>query len=108
MPTCIWPSMPETLSLGFANNKGTDQSAHSRSLISAFVICFLEYINLNLLQAIFYFIFLASRCSRRDRFESCFVGKPEDGFSRVKTHLLLDTAFYYIPITDTTLELPVF
>ena len=28
----------------FANNKGTDQSAHPRSLISAFVIHFLESI----------------------------------------------------------------
>ena len=29
---------------GFANNKGTDQPAHMRSLISAFVIPFLESI----------------------------------------------------------------
>ena len=27
---------------GFANNTGADQPAHLRSLISAFVICFLE------------------------------------------------------------------
>ena len=33
--TCIW---------GFANNKGADQPAHLRSLISAFVIRFLESI----------------------------------------------------------------
>ena len=26
---------------GFANNKGADQPAHPRSLISAFVICFI-------------------------------------------------------------------
>ena len=30
--------------MGFVNNTGTDQSAHPRSLISAFVICFLESI----------------------------------------------------------------
>ena len=30
--------------LWFANNTGTDQPAHPRSLISAFVICFLESI----------------------------------------------------------------
>ena len=29
---------------GFANNKGVDQPAHPRSLISAFVICFLKSI----------------------------------------------------------------
>ena len=31
--TCLW---------GFANNTAADQPAHSRSLISAFVICVLE------------------------------------------------------------------
>ena len=38
----IWASTPENLSSGLANNKGADQPAHPRSLISAFVICFLE------------------------------------------------------------------
>ena len=33
--TCLW---------GFANNKGADQPAHPRSLISAFVFCILESI----------------------------------------------------------------
>ena len=33
MGTCLW---------GLANNKGADQPAHPRSLISAFVIHFLE------------------------------------------------------------------
>ena len=31
-----WASTQENLSLGFANNKGTDQPAHPHSLISAF------------------------------------------------------------------------
>ena len=34
-----WDWMHENLSLGFANNKGTDQIAHLLSLISTFVIC---------------------------------------------------------------------
>ena len=38
----IWASTRENLSLGFAHNKGADLPAHPRSLISAFVICFLE------------------------------------------------------------------
>ena len=33
--TCLW---------WFANNTGADQSAHPHSLISAFVICLMEYI----------------------------------------------------------------
>ena len=42
--TINWASMRENLSLGFANNKGADQPARSRSLISTFVIRFLESI----------------------------------------------------------------
>ena len=34
--------MRENLSSGFASNNGTDQPAHQRRLISAFVIHFLE------------------------------------------------------------------
>ena len=34
----IWASTRENLSSVFANNKGADQPAHPRSLISAFVI----------------------------------------------------------------------
>ena len=36
------PRLEKTCLRGFANNTGTDQPAHPRSLISAFVICFLE------------------------------------------------------------------
>ena len=39
----IWASTQEKLSSGFANNKGTDQSAQRR-MMSAFVIQFLESI----------------------------------------------------------------
>ena len=40
----IWATAPENLSRGVANNKGADQPAHAPSLISAFVVCFLESI----------------------------------------------------------------
>ena len=40
----ILASTQENLSLGFVNSKGTDQSVHPHSLISAFVICLLESI----------------------------------------------------------------
>ena len=40
----IWSLLPENLILLHVNNKGTDQPAHSRSLISAFVIHFLKSI----------------------------------------------------------------
>ena len=38
----IWALPRENLSSGFANHKGADQPAHMRSLISAFVIRFME------------------------------------------------------------------
>ena len=40
----IWASTPENLSLGFKNNKGADQAAHPRRLISTFVIPFMKSI----------------------------------------------------------------
>ena len=43
-PIGNWASSRENLSSVFANNKGADQPAHPRSLISAFVIRLLEKI----------------------------------------------------------------
>ena len=44
MSKMIWASTRENLSSMFVNNKGADQTALSRSLISAFVIRLLESI----------------------------------------------------------------
>ena len=44
----IWPRREKTCLLWFANNTGADQPAHPRSLISAFVIHFLESTIFNL------------------------------------------------------------
>ena len=40
----IWASLQQNLLGGFANNKGADQPAHTRSLINAFVILLQESI----------------------------------------------------------------
>ena len=40
----IWASRRENLYSGFANNTGADQPAHPHSLISDFVVRFLESI----------------------------------------------------------------
>ena len=45
------PSREKTCLRGLANNTGAYQPAHPRSLISAFVICFVESIISDLLQA---------------------------------------------------------
>ena len=42
LKTIIWVSKRKNLSSGFGNNKDADQPAYSRSLISTFVIRFLE------------------------------------------------------------------
>ena len=42
MQVYIWASTQENRATRFANNKGADQPAHPRQLISAFVISFLE------------------------------------------------------------------
>ena len=41
---CYGPRRKKTSLLGFANNKGANQPAHPRRLISAFVIRFLQSI----------------------------------------------------------------
>ena len=43
-------------SSGFANNKGADQAAHRRSLVSTFIIRLLESIYLNLPQEKFHIL----------------------------------------------------
>ena len=50
-----WVSTRENFLRKFSNNKGADQPAYPRSLISAFVIRFLDSIISNLLQVKFHF-----------------------------------------------------
>ena len=38
----VWVSSRENLFMPYANNKGTDQPAHSRSLISTFIVHYLD------------------------------------------------------------------
>ena len=44
----IWTWMCENLTLLYANNKGTDQPAHTHSLVSPFVIHYLSSVVVNL------------------------------------------------------------
>ena len=66
----------ENLSSVICNNKWADQPAHPRSLISNFVVCFLDESYLHLLREKFQF--LASLFSGSDWFKIRFVGNPED------------------------------
>ena len=62
--------MRENLLSGFANNKGADQSAHSHSLISAFVIGLFE--SIIIIQTCYEpnFTILASLCTEQPGFDT--------------------------------------
>ena len=68
----------ENLSSVICDNKGADQPAHPRSIISNFLSAFLDESYLHLLQEKFQF--LASPFSLRDWFKTRFVGTQKTGF----------------------------
>ena len=68
--TCLW---------GFANNTGADQSAHPHSLISAFVICLMEYITSKLATSKISLFYLAS-VAEEAGLSLTFSETPETGF----------------------------
>ena len=67
----------------YANNKGTDQPAHLRSQLSAFVVCCLDFKTPVLAKS----EKLASLCNWADRFDYYQVANPEDTFSRDVAHI---------------------
>ena len=73
-----WASTQDNLSSGVVNNKGTDQSAHPRSLISAFAIRYLESI-ISKLTTIKVLNFLTSLCSWWDWYYSLFIEIQKTG-----------------------------
>ena len=75
----IWATSWEIMFMPYANNKGANQPAHPRDLISAFVVRCLD--SLILLLAIAEISrLLTSLCSWAGRFESYLVANPETGF----------------------------
>ena len=67
--------------------QGADQPAHPCSLMSTFVILFLEIIMTTLAKCKLSLIYLASLCSGVNWFESYLVGNPEDRFSNLEAQL---------------------
>ena len=80
------------------NNKGTDQPGHLGSLISAFVIRFLE--NIMTPPARHSFNIVNSLRSRAGWFEPYLVVNPKDMFSHPKTHLKLSKCFCTIDMSQ--------
>ena len=70
-----------------ANNKGADQPAHPRRLISAFVVRCLD--SIIPLVSIRNFKPLPSFCDCAGRYESTLVANPEDRFSRAEAEIKL-------------------
>ena len=68
----------------YVNNKGTDQPAHPHSLISAFVVPFLDSTIPVLAKSDFNT--QASLCCWAGQFESYLIANPEDRFSHDVAH----------------------
>ena len=90
------------MTLFYANNKGADQPVHPHSLISTFVIRFLESIISKLVQAAF--LYLASLSSLTDGLSLTWLRTPEDSFSRDKAQMLiLRFDYFFLKPNPTTL-----
>ena len=79
------PRCEKTCLRGFLNNTGTDQRAHLRSLVSAFVVHFLESIICKLATGK-----ISVFCSWVDWFETRFVKNPEDRCSHNEAQIIID------------------
>ena len=90
-----WTATEKTCQV-ICNNKGPDQPAHPHSLISNFVVCFLRRIIPRFASCEKKINFLSSLFSRRDWFETRFVGNPEDRFSLVVACVACPTALEQI------------
>ena len=78
--SCLYGHRREKTRLrGLANNKGADQPAHPRSLISAFVICLLESIILKLATHEISFFYLVS-VAEETGLSLAFSESPKTGF----------------------------
>ena len=84
-PAHIWATSWENLILPCANNKGADQPAHPRSLISTFVVRFLDSV-IHVL-ATSEISRLACFCRWAGQFESYLVENPKDRLSRDVAYL---------------------
>ena len=80
-----WATSWENLFIPYANNKGADQSAHPRSVISAFVVRCLDRIILLVSISEISSLF----CGWAGRFESTLVANPEYRFSRDEAQVYL-------------------
>ena len=88
----MWALERENLSLVFVNNKGADQPAHPRSLISTFVILLLECIISKLATCKISIFWLV--CVAEETGLSLILSEtPKTGFCRNLAHILVLVAY---------------
>ena len=86
-----WTATEKT-SLVICSNKGPDQPAHPRSLISNFVVCFLRRIIPRLASCKIISNFYLACLAEGTGLRLAFVGNPEDRFSRIVACVACSTA----------------
>ena len=86
------PRREKTCLPGCANIKGSGQPAHPRSLICTFIIRLLVSVISKLVTSAFSLFWLVS-VAEETGFKSCFVGNPEDRFSRDEAHMILQLKY---------------
>ena len=83
----IWARGKINCLQGFASNKGADQPAHMPSLISAFVICFLES-SISKLATSEILIFYLVPVAKQAGLNLTLSETPRDMFSHAAAHML--------------------
>ena len=76
------------LVMSYANNKGADQPAHPRSLISAFVVCFLDSV-MSLVSVTKLSSFMLASVAEQASLSLTWSETPEDPFSHDEAHMVL-------------------
>ena len=84
-----WATSWESLFLPYANNKGADQPAHSRSLISVFVFCCLDSITTILFKSKLSSLYLVS-VNAQTGLSLPWSQTPKTGFLMMRRKLTLD------------------
>ena len=97
VPSSHGPRCEKTCHQRFANNTGTDQPVHPNSLVSAFVIRFLES-NIRNLAWGEISIFLLVSVVEETGLKLAFFWNPEDSFSHDEAHICYP---YHVTSTNT-------
>ena len=105
------PGHKKTCLMSYANNKGADQPAHPRSLISAFVVRCLDSV-MSLVSVTKISSLMLASVAEQASLSLTWSETPEDTFSHDEAHIVLPLVYWQIvhlmpsvlPLTTTSLE----